>query len=72
MAPLNERILKERNDLFDRLFALREAARDLLHLVDLEAAGMAGPGHRGEEQKALSSLRDALGEDGPDDRGAGA
>lgn len=56
------------DDLAERMFLLKEAVRDFLHLVDLEDAGMAGPGHRGEEQKALSALRDALGEDGPDDR----
>lgn len=58
----------ERDDLESRIDALKEALRDLLWLKDMEDAGQALPDMAAYWRRNWALARDALGEDGPDDR----
>ena len=69
MAP--RLTLAEHDDLSERVFLLKEAVRELLFFHDLEEAGHRLPGMGARWETAWRDARDALNEDGPDDRGNG-
>jgi hypothetical protein len=62
---------REVHDLAERVFVLKEALRDLIHLDQLERSGLARPCDQREQwNKAFKAAENALSEDGPDDRRA--
>lgn len=62
--------LAEHDDLSERVFVLKEAVRAWLFLEDMGDAGHEFADMVARRARALTDLREALNEDGPDDRRA--